>query len=468
MLGGRSNVAAVATSGCRLGRAIMWQMRSPARALAAFCALVAAVCVPVLAAGPAAGTDDPLWARQWAPVKIGAPSAWNATIGAGVKIGIVDSGVDLGHQDLQGKITANASCIGTNGNMAACVVGGGQDIAGHGTHVAGTAAASKDNGVGIAGVAPGAQLVVARVFQNDSADLADVEAGIRWVVAQGAQVVNLSLGENVLLGGLLGGGSASLGPVLNEVWARGAIPVVASGNAQFLSGSASYANVNAVVVGASGPDDEIASYSVSTGSAKWALVAPGGNGAEARQIISTYWQAGTANQYGYLQGTSMATPHVSGALALLLARGVGPQRAVEIMLGTANRGVACGAGCAGRLDLGAAMAATGAVTTTTAATTPPTAAPTTAPPTTRPRVTTTRPPTTAPAPTSVAPPPETTAVPPETTTTTLPPADEPLQVASAPARSEEDDVVVPGAAAGLLLLLVVAGSVLVRRRSNPG
>jgi len=478
---------AVATFGRRLCRAIIVRMSPPSRALAALCALVAAVCVPVMAAGPAAATDDPYWKQQWAPVKIGAPAAWTVTVGAGVKIGIVDSGVDLNHQDLQeGKIAANASCIGTSGNPAACVAGGGQDIAGHGTHVAGIAAANKDNGVGIAGIAPGAQLVVARVFQNDSADLADVEAGIRWVVDQGARVVNLSLGENVVLGGLLGG-SASLGPVLNEVWARGAIPVVASGNAQFLSGSASYANVNAVVVGATGPDDEIASYSVPTGSAKWALVAPGGNGADQREIISTYWQPGMANQYGYLQGTSMATPHVSASLALLLAAGLGQQRAVDTLLATANRAVACGTGCAGRLDLAAAMAASGAVgATTTTTTTAPTTAPTTAaisapnaapttPGGTGPRVATGRPPTTGAAVTTTVTPAPGTTLPPETgstttatTTTAVPPTDEPLKVASTSTGSGDDDVAVPGAVAAVLLLVVVAGAVAVRRRATPG
>lgn len=443
---------------------------SSPRFAVALLAVLSAVLVPVLAAGPATATDDPFWSQQWAPVKIGAPSAWGATTGAGVKIGIVDSGVDLTHQDLQGgKITANASCIGTGGNAAKCVAGGGQDIAGHGTHVAGIATANKDNGVGIAGVAPGAQLVVARVFQNDSADLADVEAGIRWVVDQGAKVVNLSLGETVLLGGLLGGGGSSLGPALNDAWARGAIPVVAAGNAQFLSGSASYSNINAVVVGATGPDDEIATYSVPTGSAKWALVAPGGNGAEPREIVSTYWMPGAANQYGYLQGTSMATPHVSGALALLLARGVGQQRAVEILLGSANRAVACGAGCVGRLDVAAAVTATGASLTTTAPTSPPTTAAPPPPTTTRPRVTTTRPPTTAPAPTTTVapPPPETTPTPPPPTTGAPPTTPtEPLQIASAAAAGDEDDVAVPGVVAGLLLVMVAAGSLVTRRRTG--
>lgn len=448
-------------------------MRVSSRFVIALAGLLAAAAVSFGAAAPAGASNDPYWDRQWGPAKIGAPSVWDSSTGAGVKIGIVDSGVDLTHQDLQGgKIAANAACIGTSGNPANCQVGGGQDIVGHGTHVAGIAAANKDNGVGIAGVAPGAQLVVARVFQNDVADLGDVEAGIRWVVSQGARIVNLSLGENILLGGLLGGGSSALGPVLNEMWSKGVIPVVASGNAQLLTGAASYANVSAVVVGATGPDDEIASYSVGTGAAKWALVAPGGNGAEAKEIFSTYWASGSSNQYGYLQGTSMATPHVSGALALLLARGATPQRAVELILATAKKSVACGTGCSGRLDVAAAMSALGPLTTTTVATTAPptTAAPTTAPPTTRaPRTTTTKPPqpvTTAAPATTVAPPEEATTVPATLPPVTEPPPTDALAVASSSTEADDDDnVAAPGALAAGMLLAVVFSTVAVRPKA---
>ncbi|MGH9177819.1 MAG: S8 family serine peptidase [Acidimicrobiales bacterium] len=448
-------------------------MPPPPRAFPRVLATAVAAALPLAAAGPASATNDPYWDRQWGPVKIGLPSAWEASTGAGVRIGLIDSGVDLNHQDLQGKVVANAGCISTNGNAAECAAGGGQDVNGHGTHVAGIAAASKDNGVGVAGTAPSAQLVVARVFQGDSADLADVEAAIRWTVDQGAKVVNLSLGENVLLGGLLGGGG-SLGPALNEAWSRGAVPVVAAGNAQLLGGPAGYGNVNALVVGATGPDDEIASYSVPLGNAKWAIVAPGGNGAEGRQIFSTYWRPGSANQYGYLQGTSMATPAVSGVIALLLARGLTPQRAVEVVLATANKSVSCGPTCAGRMDAAAAMATTGAAPTTTTTTTtttspppPTTTAPTTA--TTRPRPSATTPPATT-TPTTAAPPADTTTVPPPPATgVTVPPPDEPDQsLQAAAARKEdndEDDVSLPGAAAGVLLAGVAAGSLLASRRT---
>ena len=436
-----------------------------------------ALAATVGSAGPATATNDEFWSRQWGPAKIGAPSAWPATTGSGIKVGIVDSGVDVNHADLQGRLAATAACINTGGSSGKCAPGGGQDANGHGTHVSGIVAANKDNGIGIAGVAPSAQLVVARVFQNDAADLSDVEAGIRWAVDQGAKVVNLSLGENVLLGGLLGGGG-SLGPALNEAWARGAIPVVASGNAQLLGGSGGYGDVNAIVVGATGPDDEIAGYSVSTGSAKWAIVAPGGNGAEGRQIWSTYWRPGSSNQYGYLQGTSMATPHVAGALALLLAGGVPQQRAVELVLRTATKGVSCGSTCAGRLDVAAAVAAAGI--TPAPAPPPATAAPATAPPATpapRPRPTA-APATAAPTTTAVTTPPpppvDTTVAPVPETSTTVPvegPVDGPvegLQAASSSADDSGGDVGGPGALAGALLAAVGVASLLVLRRAGAG
>src|SRR5689334_23634480 len=116
---------------------------------------------------PAKAADDPLTNRQWGLTQIHAPSAWSVSTGKDVKIGIVDSGVNRNHEDIAGKVIASATCVNTNGNSGACAAGG-EDINGHGTHVAGIAAANTGNGVGIAGVAPGAKLIVARVFQPGS------------------------------------------------------------------------------------------------------------------------------------------------------------------------------------------------------------------------------------------------------------------------------------------------------------
>ena len=215
-------------------------------------AVVAALLASMLRAGPAQATTDPLLARQWALTRIGASAAWARSTGSGVRIGIVDTGVDLAHEDLAGQVLASTSCIDTGGDPARCT-GSGQDDQGHGTHVAGIAAAARDNGKGIAGVAPGARLLVAKALDAEGAGTTeDINAGIRWVVDHGAQVVNLSLGGNFVIDSLFG---TSLDEGVRYAWSRGAIPVLAAGNTNLLGllGSSQYGTLPAVVVGASTP-----------------------------------------------------------------------------------------------------------------------------------------------------------------------------------------------------------------------
>ena len=340
----------------------------------------------------AAPGDDPFLPRQWALQQIGAPAAWTAARGNGVTIGVVDTGVDLAHPDLAGKIVGSADCVGKP-----CAEGGGQDANGHGTLVSGIAAASTGNGRGVAGVAPDASLLVARVLaSNGEGRIEDINAGIRWVVDRGAKVVNLSLGDpQFLVTSLLG---TPLRTGIEYAWSRGAVPVLASGNyntgiAEL--GSQNYGSLNAIVVGATDRAGAVASYSSAIGNAKWGAVAPGGAGAGGadNNVISTY----LGGEYASTAGTSMAAPHVSGALAVLLSQGLSPTAAVQRLLGTVDR-IPCGRGCQGRLNLAAA--------TGPGPLTPPAPAPEEpdAPPTTRGR----------PAPTS-------TSAPPRSTTTSTPP-----------------------------------------------
>jgi subtilisin family serine protease len=318
-----------------------------------------------LAAGltpPAHASNDPNWDKQWGMQTIGVPAAWARTTGAGVKIGIVDTGVDLGHEDLAGQIAETTSCLNTDGNPLKCA-GSAQDDFGHGTHVAGITAAMKDNGKGVAGVAPDAKLVVAKVFKGSTADQADVIAGIKWVVDHGAKVVNLSLGGAVFVAAATFGSELADG--VEYAWKHGAVPVVASGNDDLFGagiGSSEYGEMDALVVGATGRDDKVTEYSSPTGNAKWAILAPGGSNTRTPtdDIYSTYWSKGKQNDYGYLAGTSMATPHVTGAVALLLAQGLTKEQAVAKILATADK-VDCGANsvhCQGRLNV---ARATGAV-----------------------------------------------------------------------------------------------------------
>jgi thermitase len=323
----------------------------------------------LLPTNTARASNDPSFGNQWGLKKIGAESAWTRTTGAKVRIGIVDTGVDLNHEDLAGKVVASANCVGSAGDPTKCK-GDAQDDQGHGTHVSGIAAAFKGNAKGVAGVAPDAELVVAKVLGGQGTGSgSDVTAGIKWVVDNGAKIVNLSLGDPAQVVTALVSPS-DMAPGIEYAWSKGAIPVLAAGNSNTgglgLEG-ASYGDMNAIVVGATGPEDKPAEYSTSTGAAKWAVVAPGGagdqtagaTGKEDGEIYSTFWKKDEKNAYAYQAGTSMAAPFVSGALALLLAQGYDQQGAINRLLETADQGVGCEANsstCRGRINVDRATA----------------------------------------------------------------------------------------------------------------
>jgi subtilisin family serine protease len=291
------------------------------------------------AASARATTDDPGGPGQWGLTQVGAPDAWSRTTGAGVRIGIVDTGVDFAHEDLAGKVVAHTSCLGAAGDPARCG-GSGEDDNGHGTHVAGVAAALRGNGRGIAGIAPDAQLVVAKVVTvSGAATVADVVAGIKWVVDHGARVVNLSLDDPAMTFAAIDGSAIREG--IDYAWTRGAVPVLSAGSPARLGlgrglGLAPHSDrdLNAVIAGATGADGRMSPSSPPTGDARLAVLAPGGSA-----------------------GTDAAAAFVSGAIALLLAEGYNGLGAVDRLLETADGTVHCGEGspdCYGRIDVAAA------------------------------------------------------------------------------------------------------------------
>jgi subtilisin family serine protease len=361
-------------------------MRSDRRRPAALVVLASVLLLgwsPAIAAPRAEAPNDPGFAMQWGLEAIGAPDAWASATGRGITIAVVDSGVALSHEDLQGgKVVGAVSCLDTHGDEMACA-DGGQDDDGHGSHVAGIAAATTGNGKGVAGVAPDASLLIVKVLRHGCDALGectasgngdDVSAGIRYAADHGADVINLSLGNTTQA--VLG---ASFADALEYAWSKGAIPVVAAGNGFVLPSG--FSNQHAVIVGALRRDGDRASYSNGVGQAMWALSAPGGESDsqdscndEPQGVLSTFWtEAAPDSAYACLAGTSMAAPHVAGALAVLRSSGLTAQQAVDQILATAHDlgspGVDTTFG-AGALDLAAAVTAAPAPSTTGTSPTP--------------------------------------------------------------------------------------------------
>ena len=257
--------------------------------------------------------------EQWNMTQIGAPDAWDLTTGStDVVIAIVDTGVDLGHPDLASKIVAGYDFVNRDDDA--------QDDEGHGTHVAGIAAAVSNNAVGIAGVSWGSRIMPVKVLDSEGSGFtSDVAAGIVWAADHGARVINLSLGGP--------GSSQTIQDAVNYAYGRNALIVAAAGNDYQSGNPINYpaAGEHVIGVGATTDQDGHASYS-SAGS--WVdITAPGGDPTSSADpnprhwIMSTYWRgAASAGQqsiqaaYERHAGTSMSTPHVVGLAALVWSR----------------------------------------------------------------------------------------------------------------------------------------------------
>ncbi len=214
--------------------------------------------------------------------------------GVGVKVCVVDTGIDKDHPDLQANIVGGKNFVATKGVFVDPAKW--DDDNGHGSHVAGTIAAV-DNTIGVVGVAPGASLLAAKVLNRQgSGYLSDVVAGIDYCVQSGAKVVSMSLGSSSDV--------QALHDAVDAAYASGVLLVAAAGNDY--GGQVSYpaAYDSVVAVSATDSADNLASFS--NVGPKVELAAPGVS------ILSTYKGGG----YATMSGTSMATPHVSGVAAL--------------------------------------------------------------------------------------------------------------------------------------------------------
>src|SRR4051794_19442099 len=248
------------------------------------------------------GPRDWYWGTTGDDINVEA--AWQLRTEAVPTVAVVDSGVDLEHPDLKANLLSGGKEF-VDGDTAP------QDENGHGTHVAGTIGAVGDNGAGVTGVAWKAHILPVRVLDKDgSADVSTVIAGEKYAADHGAKIVNLSLGGDWP-------SQAEYDALRN---AKGTLFVVAAGNdGADVDHSDSYPCAydlpNVACVAATGGHDELASFS-NYGASTVDLAAPGVD------ILSTY-PRGTGDQgladYEWLSGTSMATPEVAGAAALVLS-----------------------------------------------------------------------------------------------------------------------------------------------------
>ncbi|MGO4476092.1 S8 family peptidase [Massilia sp. 2TAF26] len=340
--------------------------------------------------------NDPMYTQQWdlfdAKGGMNVPAAWDKSTGAGINVAVIDTGYRP-HVDLQGQILpgydfitnatiagdgngrdSDASDPGDNTYAGQCGTGiPAQDEASswHGTHVAGTIAAKANNGVGVAGIAYGAKIVPARVLGKCGGYTSDIADAIVWASggavtgvpanANKARVLNLSLGGS-------GACDTTTQNAINSARSRGAVVVVAAGNSNINAANSNPANCAGVIaVAAVGRTGGKASYS-NYGSVV-DVAAPGGDSGAG--ILST-WNAGTStpagDNYGYMMGTSMATPHVAAVAALMLSTNpnLTPDEVEAKLKSTARAFPAACSGCgAGIVDAAAAVNAVAAGATVT-------------------------------------------------------------------------------------------------------
>lgn len=302
---------------------------------------------------PAFAANDPYAGSEWHLNTIGAPSAWDTSQGGGIVIAVLDTGVLGTHPDLAAHMVPGWNVFNNNSNTS--------DFMGHGTPVAGTAAAITNNGAGVAGVAGQASIMPLVVTDSTGGSFYSVIAqAITYAADHGARVASISFSGLPY--------SSAVQSAAQYMKNKGGLVVVASGNTGAIDNVAPTTTM--IPVSSTELNDSLSTFS--TYGAFVAMAAPGSN------IYSTSSSGG----YGIYGGTSFATPIVAGTIALMMA--ANPKLSstdvesllykTAVDLGAAGRDIYYGYG---RVNAAAAVKAAGAATSTTTSptdTTPPTVA----------------------------------------------------------------------------------------------
>jgi thermitase len=238
--------------------------------------------------------NDPMLPDQWGLARVEATLAWGVTHGSSeIRIAILDTGIDAEHGDIRPKVVA-----ARNFTRSRTV----SDRHGHGTHVAGIAAAVTNNARGIAGLGFNSVLMNGKVLGDDGGgQWSWVASGIIWAADNGARVINMSLGAT--------SHSAAVEDAVNYAWGRGVVLVAAAGNdnSSALFYPAAYANV--IAVAATDRNDARATFS---NFGAWVDVAAPGV-----DILSTFPRLRRTDRYSLMSGTSMSSPFVAGLAGLV-------------------------------------------------------------------------------------------------------------------------------------------------------
>jgi subtilisin family serine protease len=241
---------------------------------------------------PTPGVDGTVQTLPWGIQRINADDAWGISSGSGVKVAVLDTGIDTDHPDLDNNL---AGCLNFIYSWRNC-----EDDNGHGTHVSGIIAAENNN-LGVVGVSPNAKIYALKVLDRRGRGyLSDIIEALDWAVQNGIQVVNMSLGTSSDV--------ASFREAVQRVNAAGITQVAAAGNsgpgANTVLYPARYPEV--IAISATDSSDQVPSWS--SRGIEVDLAAPG------KDIYSTYLRG----NYKTLSGTSMSAPHVTGTVALRL------------------------------------------------------------------------------------------------------------------------------------------------------
>jgi subtilisin family serine protease len=243
---------------------------------------------------PAAlAVNDPYFGSEWHLAKIGAPTAWDTTLGSGATIAVLDSGVNVNHPDLKDHLVPGYNVYSGNTDLT--------DVCGHGTAVAGTAAASANNATGVAGVAGGASIMPLRIAYSDStgchAYFSTIASGITYAADHGVRIANISYTGIA--------GSSTVLSAARYMNSKGGLVFVSAGNNNIDENVTP--DPSLVVVSATDSNDAKASFS-SWGSFV-TISAPG-----------TYiWTTDNSLGYSQWQGTSFSAPVTAGVVALMMA-----------------------------------------------------------------------------------------------------------------------------------------------------